>query len=62
MAVSLCYESVYPYLEAIFSINGDCGLGIRLVGTRHGTPREANELTPRSPGVQINGRRLDLRQ
>jgi hypothetical protein len=62
MAVSLCYESVYPYLEAAFSINGEYGLGIRLVGTRPATPLEADELTPRSPGVHINERRLDLRQ
>jgi hypothetical protein len=62
MAVSLCFKSVYPYLEAIFSINGACRLGIRLVGTRPAMPVEANELTPPSPRVHINGRGLDLRQ
>jgi hypothetical protein len=59
-AVSLCFESVYLYLEAIFSINGALLLGIRLA--RPAMPLEANELTPRSPGVHINGRGLDLRQ
>jgi hypothetical protein len=61
MAVSLCFESVYPYLEAIFSINGAL-LARNPVGTRRAMPLEANELTPHSAGVHINGRGLDLRQ